>query len=160
MRPLARRLWIWIQGILRTFRLFVAATLRALRLVLWYEGARRGWLFLRFVFEVLILGWWLGYGERPLRVLTVVGLILVVTWLLYWFAGTFVLDAPRYSYITGRPSYQEALYYSLISFSALGYGSWALEPTGWARWVGAVQPFFGIVSAVALSISITQRMGR
>ena len=118
-----------------------------------------GW-FRQLILEELVWKWWLGYGERPLRVLTVIGLILVATWLLYWLAGTFVLDAPRHSYITGCPSYQDALYYSLISFSALGYGSWAIEPTGWAKWVGAVQPFFGIISAVALSINLTQRMGR
>lgn len=103
--------------------------------------------------------WWLGYGESPMRVLSVIGLILLITWLLYWHMGTFVLCCRNNPISTGHPSYQDALYYSLISFSALGYGSWAIEPTGWAKWVGAVQPFFGIISAVALSINLTQRMG-
>ena len=112
------------------------------------------------ILEELIWKRWLGYGERPFYVLAVIGLILLITWLLYWQVGTFVLDSLNDPVKTGHPSYQDALYYSLISFSALGYGSWALEPTGWAKWVGAVQPFFGIISAVALSINLTQRMGR
>lgn len=106
------------------------------------------------VLQELLWRWWLGYGERPFRVLSVIGLILVVTWLLYWQVGTFVLDSSAIGPQTGRPTSQDALYYSLVSFSALGYGGWAPQPTGWVKWVGAVQPFFGIISAVALSINL------
>lgn len=122
---------------------------------------KAAWRLLRgIILEELIWRRWLGYGERPFNVLAVIGLILVITWLLYWQVGTFKLDPVNDPLEIGQPSYQDALYYSLVSFSALGYGSWALEPTGWAKWVGAVQPFFGIISAVALSINLTQRMGR
>ena len=113
-----------------------------------------------FVWRELVWRWWLGYGESPFRVLFAIALILAVTWLLYWQAGTFLLETSEGDHRAGRPSWQDALYYSLISFSALGYGSWAPQPLGWARWVGAVQPFFGIISAVALSINLTQRVSR
>ena len=105
----------------------------------------------------LIWRWWFGYGERPFRVIVTVIVLLTVTWLSYWQLGSFVLDAQTSPPSVGRISWDEALYYSLISFSALGYGGWVPEPTGWAQWAGALQPFVGIVSVIALSISLTQR---
>lgn len=112
------------------------------------------------VFQELIWRWWLGYGERAGRVLGVVVLILIVTSVLYWQFGTFDLDPRPVVVESGSPSWDAAFYYSRISFSALGYGSWAPEPLGWAKWLGAVQPFIGIISAVALSINLTQRISR
>ena len=106
----------------------------------------------------LIWRWWLGYGEKPIRVIISVVVILLATWLCYWQLGSFVLAPNCSPPCIGRPTWDAALYYSLISFSALGYGGWAPEPTGWAQWLGAFQPFVGIVSAVALSITLTQRM--
>lgn len=61
---------------------------------------------------------------------------------------------------TGQLPWDTALYYSLVSFSALGYGSWIPQPAGWVKWVGAAQPIVGITSFVALSISLTQRVSR
>lgn len=110
--------------------------------------------------QELVWKWWLGYGERPFRILSVIAIVLVSTWLLYWQLGTFVLEPGSMPLVIGQLSWQDALYYSLASFSALGYGNWVSEPVGWARWVGAVQPFIGIVSAVALSIALTQRITR
>ena len=112
------------------------------------------------LFYELVWKWWFGYGEQPFRVLVVSVLALVTTWLLYWQLGDFVLEGQSVSPTVGKPGWQDALYYSLASFSALGYGSWVLQPTGWAKWVGAVQPFVGIVSAVALSIAIARRITR
>ena len=112
------------------------------------------------ILQNLIWRWWLGYGERPWRVLAVIILVLTGTWLAYWLLGDFVLNVAADPPATGHQRWHDALYYSLISFSALGYGGWAPEPTGWAKWIGAIQPFFGIVSAVALSITITQRLRR
>ena len=94
----------------------------------------------------------LAYGEDPGRVLVIIAAIFVATWLLYWQFGYFVLESDGDNLPTGRPALTTALYYNLVSFTALGYGSWAPEPTGWAKWVGAVQPFIGIFSAVILSI--------
>ena len=87
-------------------------------------------------------------------------LFLVGTWLSYWLLGTFVVDPTVDPPKTGHASWNNALYYSLVSFSALGYGDWSPEPTSWVKWVGACQPFVGIISPVALSITLTQRMGR
>jgi hypothetical protein len=110
------------------------------------------------ILQELVWRWWLGYGERPSRVLVIVALILGSTWILYWQVGTFVLDPGAKPPITGQATWQDALYYSVVSLAALGYGGWVAEPVGWARWVGALEAFVGIISAVALSITLTQRI--
>jgi hypothetical protein len=112
------------------------------------------------VLQELVWRWWLGYGERPFRVLFVIVLVLLSTWLLYWQFGNFILDPGTTPPIIGQSTWQDALYYSLVSFFALGYGGWVSEPVGWAKWVGAVQPFIGIISTIALSIALTQRITR
>jgi hypothetical protein len=44
------------------------------------------------VLQELVWRWWLGYGERPFRVLFDIAVVLVSTWLLYWQFGDFVLE--------------------------------------------------------------------
>jgi hypothetical protein len=112
------------------------------------------------LFEWLVVGAWLGHGERPGRVLLVAILGLVVTWLLYWQVGTFVLDPDAVPPIIGRPSSHNAFYYSLASFASLGYGGWVATPLGWARWVGAMESFLGVFSAVLFSVTLAQRIAR
>ena len=68
------------------------------------------WFLQGFILEQIVWRWWLGYGERPFRVLSVVALILALTWLLYWQVGTFVLDSPDGIPKIGRPSWEDALY--------------------------------------------------
>ena len=104
------------------------------------------------------MGWYLGHGERPLGVLIAAAIILLTTSLLYWQIGTFILTPAERT--TGHPALQNALYYSLISFSSLGYGGWASEPVGWARWAGAGESFLGIFSAVFFSITFSLRITR
>ena len=108
----------------------------------------------------LVVGLWLSHGERPDGVRLVAIVVPAVTLLLYGEAGTFVLDPDTVPSAVGRPTWRNALYYSLASFASLGYGGWVPTLLGWARWVGAVEAFFGIIWAVALSISLTQRITR
>lgn len=108
----------------------------------------------------LVVGAWLGHGERPGRVLLVAIFVLIVTWLLYWQVGTFVLDSDPKAFSVGQPGWRNALYYSLVSFTSLGYGSWAPTPLGWARWVGGMESFLGIFSAVFFSVTLAQRLTR
>lgn len=104
--------------------------------------------------------WWFGYGEQPARLLIIFTIVFVVIWMLYWQFGSFASSPEGEVLRFGRTTLKEALYYSLVSFTALGYGGWVTEPTGWAKWVGAVQPFFGIITAVVLSLSISQVLRR
>ena len=108
----------------------------------------------------MVWRWWFGYGERPERVVLAAVAVLVGTWIGYWQLGTFVIDPGTESTRVGQLPWDSALYFSLVSFSALGYGSWIPEPVGWVKWVGSAQPIIGITSFVALSISLTQRVSR
>ena len=84
------------------------------------------------------IGLWLleklcGYGERPLRVFWwFIGLIIGFT-IIYFFSGGLQSKDVWY-----------CLYYSFISSTALGYGSWIHEPVGWAKALGALESTFGI----------------
>lgn len=146
----------WGQAVGRLFLFLWAATVASVRF--FFVPLPR--LLYLFLLQELVWRWWLGYGERPFRVLLVVAVILMSTWLLYWQVGTFVLELGLESPATGQPTWQDALYYSVVSLAALGYGGWVSEPVGWARWVGAAEAFFGIISVVALSITLTQRVTR
>lgn len=117
-------------------------------------------IFIHFFWEELVLGLYLGYGERPGRVLFVAIVILLGAALAYWLGGNFVLDPKASPPLTGHPEIQDAMYYSLVSFVALGYGSWALQPVGWSQWVGAIESVLGIFSVVFFSITFAQRITR
>lgn len=117
----------------------------------------------RVIFKAIVASSWLvrrlvGYWEQPDRLLIIVAIGFVVIWALYWLLGSFALESDAADVRSGRPTWNIALYYSLISFTALGYGNWAPEPIGWAKWLGAARPFLGIISAVAFSISLTRRL--
>ena len=112
----------------------------------------------RFVFDSLRLGlytvvynWWMGYGDRPLRVIGAAAAFVLGFGILYYFRGEFVVDAD--SMIVGRVSFSEAIYYSLVSFTAVGYGSWVSEPVKWTRFLGAVESALGI-STIALLVAV------
>jgi hypothetical protein len=121
--------------------------------------ALAGGLYFLFV-QTLVVWLWLGHGVRPGRVLLVAILVLAGTSLLYWQVGTFVLDPDMAPPIVGHPSLRNAFYHSLASFASLGYGGWVATPLGWVRWVGAMESFVGVFSAVAFSVTLGQRINR
>ena len=89
-----------------------------------------------------------GYGERPLRVLASAMAAFLSLTAIYWLLGGLTLS---YS-----------LYFSAISFTALGYGNWVkdVDITGWMQGVGAFESFIGILMIVLFSITFTRKMTR
>ena len=143
--PIRQLLWRTIFFLRRMSVGFVVFSVRFLRLLLVQE---------------LILRLYLGRGERPGRILFVAIVILVGTTIGYWLGGSFVLDPQLKPPPIGHPSFGDAAYYSLVSFVALGYGRWAIEPVGWAPWIGAIESFLGIFSVVFFTITFAQRITR
>jgi len=90
-----------------------------------------------------------GYGERPERVIGWAAAVILGFALGHWLFGT----------VAG--GFLDALYYSAVSFPALGYGHWAPEPQGWAgRFLGAGESFLGVFMMALFLVTFTRKMTR
>jgi hypothetical protein len=90
-----------------------------------------------------------GYGERPLRVIAWAAAVILGLALGHWLFGT----------LTG--GFWSALYYSAVSFTALGYGKWAAEPQGWAgRFLGVGESLLGVFMMALFLVTFTRKMTR
>ena len=94
----------------------------------------------------LFLSWitW-GFGERPWRVLTNAGLILIGSSVLYYLFG---VPATK-GHIDG------SLYFSIVTFTTLGYGD--IYQLGWLRLVSAFEALLGALGMGLLVSSLASR---
>jgi len=90
-----------------------------------------------------------GYGERPLRVVVLTAAIIFGLAAAYYFWGSFTSS-----------SFWDTLYYSAASFTALGYGNWASQPTGWAKGRGAAEAIIGVFMIALFLITFTRKWTR
>jgi len=90
-----------------------------------------------------------GYGERPERVIGWAAAIVFGLALIHWLFGT----------VAG--GFLDALYYSAVSFTALGYGASDSDPQGWAgRFLGAGESFLGVFMMALFLVTFTRKMTR
>ncbi len=90
-----------------------------------------------------------GYGERPERVIGWAAAVVFGLALVHWVFGT----------VTG--GFLDALYYSAVSFTALGYGASDSDPQGWAgRFLGAGESFVGVFMMALFLVTFTRKMTR
>lgn len=87
-----------------------------------------------------------GHGERWRR---------IPLWMLF----PLIIFAMAY-YFCGNLEPLDSLYFSAVSFTALGYGNWVVEPTGWVKLLGAVEAFIGILMMALLLVTIVRRWAR
>jgi uncharacterized protein YjbI with pentapeptide repeats len=90
-----------------------------------------------------------GYGEKPERVIISAAAVIFGLALAYFLWGTF-----------SSSSFWDTLYYSVASFTALGYGQWAPQPTGWAKGVGAAEAVLGVSMLALFLVTFTRKMTR
>lgn len=90
-----------------------------------------------------------GYGERPFRVLISAVSVVLGLAIIYLGIGTLTPN-----------SFMHCLYYSAVSFTALGYGSWAPQPTGWVRGIGAFEAFVGVFMMALFLVTFIRKMTR
>jgi len=89
-----------------------------------------------------------GYGERPLLVAAWAAAVILGFALGHWLVGT----------VAG--GLWDALYYSAVSFTALGYG-WAAEPQGWAgKFLGVGESLLGVFMMALFLVTFTRKMTR
>ena len=93
--------------------------------------------------------WVFGHGEKWKR-------------LLFWIAGFILLFALIYFAIgTLTPNtFSNSLYYSAVSFIALGYGSWVKEATGWVKGLGVFETFLGFFMMTLLLVTFVRKWTR
>lgn len=90
-----------------------------------------------------------GYGEKPQRVAISAAAIVFGLAAAYFFWGSF-----------SSTSFWDTLYYSVASFTALGYGQWAPQPTGWAKGVGAAEAVLGVSMLALFLVTFTRKVSR
>lgn len=104
-----------------------------------------------------------GYGKRPVRVILFSLLIIVFFATLYFFAGlSFSGDSlafnPKLSFWENTKIYFSALYFSVVTFTTLGYGD--LAPIGIARALAALEAFIGSFTLALFVVVFVKKMTR
>jgi len=97
-----------------------------------------------------------GHGEGWKRILFWIAGFILLFALVYFAIGTF---APCLGTLTPN-TFLHNLYYSAVSFTALGYGSWAPQPTGWIKGLGAFEALFGISMMALLLVTFVRKWTR
>ncbi|MDY7018700.1 MAG: pentapeptide repeat-containing protein [Chloroflexota bacterium] len=90
-----------------------------------------------------------GYGEAWWRVIIWAIVAVFGLALIYFAIGTLTPN-----------TFLNSLYYSTVSFTALGYGSWAPQPTGWVKGLGAFEAFVGVFTMALFLVTFTRKMTR
>lgn len=88
-----------------------------------------------------------GYGERPFRA---IGAAVVS---ILFFAILYVVIDPATPFL-------EYLYFSAVSFTALGYGGWVATPPVAIRVIGVLEAIFGVAMIGFFLVTLTRKMTR
>ena len=96
-----------------------------------------------------------GYGERPIRVVVTAFLVVFVFAIVYFLHALSQLSDPSVAQVLVRS--WEAFYFSLVSFTTLGYGSWVHHPDNWLRHLGGIQSFVGLFMTALFLVTFTRK---
>jgi hypothetical protein len=90
-----------------------------------------------------------GYGERPSRVVLAWLFTILVFASAYWGMGGIDPSGPFH-----------ALYFSAVSFAAVGYGGWLQDASGLARTLGVIETFIGVFLLALFVTTFVRRYTR
>ena len=91
-----------------------------------------------------------GYGERPLRVIGWAASVVLGLAFIYFIIGS----------VWEWSAFWNSLYFSAVSFTALGYGSSLNITNDWIRGLGAFESFIGVFSIALFLITFVRKMTR
>lgn len=100
-----------------------------------------------------VLGWALwGYGERPLRTVVSMLLIVLACAAAFQFSGLIQIGGAL------RPmSFEEAFYYSAVTFATVSVGFGEFAPFGWTRMLTIAEAFSSLMLVSLFLIALTRR---
>jgi len=104
-----------------------------------------------------------GYGEDPLRVVLFSWALIFFSALFYYafglrFAGEFHVFSAEQSLEQNITFFFECLYYSVVTFTTLGYGDFI--PVGFSRFVAALEAFTGSFTIALFVVVFVKKMTR
>lgn len=104
-----------------------------------------------------------GYGESPRRVVLFSGVLVLICSLIYFHigiqdSGRFIQFMPQASIATNLRNWLDCLYFSVVTFTTLGYGD--LTPLGSSRIVAALEAFTGSFSLALFVVLFVKKMTR
>ncbi|MCW8930301.1 MAG: ion channel [Gammaproteobacteria bacterium] len=110
-----------------------------------------------------VVDWFCGYGERPLNVVLFSLLLIGFSAILYFFLGIEAHGKLIHlnfsaSLYTNSISFLECLYFSVVTFTTLGYGD--LVPIGAARPIAAFEAFTGNFTIALFVVVFVKKMTR
>ncbi len=83
--------------------------------------------------------------------------------ILFWIAGFMLLFALTYfaiGAIWDWSAFWNSLYFSAVSFTALGYGEWVQMNNNWIKGIGAFESFIGVFSMALLLVTFVRKWTR
>ncbi len=100
----------------------------------------------------ILLNMFCGYGERPIRVIGWAASVTLGLALVYFLIGS----------VWEWSAFWNSLYFSAVSFTALGYGEWVKETmtNDWIRGIGAFESFIGVFSIALFLVTFVRKMTR
>jgi voltage-gated potassium channel Kch len=104
-----------------------------------------------------------GYGEAPLRIIVLSMLIILFCAVMYTFTGlnyqgTIQAASSEYSLQDNFGFFVSSLYYSVVTFTTLGYGDFT--PVGISRAIAALEAFTGSFTIALFVVVFVKKMTR
>ncbi|TWX55668.1 ion channel [Colwellia hornerae] len=104
-----------------------------------------------------------GYGEDPLRIVGISMLLILFCAILYTFTGlnyqgTFLAYNPGHPLSENINFFLSCLYYSVVTFTTLGYGDFT--PIGISRAIAAIEAFTGSFTIALFVVVFVKKMTR
>ena len=99
-----------------------------------------------------------GYGERPFRVSFVAAFVVLVFALIFFLYPLSEIAAADIGGLTNR--LWHSFYFSLVSFTTLGYGGWVGHPDSWIRSLGSIESFIGLFITAMFLVTFTRKWTR
>ena len=113
----------------------------------------------------LILCLWLaihellfGYGERPIRTVVTAAFVILGFALVFFLFPLSELVTTSRSEVLAR--LWNSLYFSLVSFTTLGYGEWIKHPDNSLRYLGGLESFIGLFLTAIFLVTFTRKWTR